>query len=41
MTATAQTLARLVDTRLKHGTASVAQGLADDEPRDQERVLPH
>jgi transposase len=33
MTATAQTLARLVSTMLKHGTADVAQGMADDEPR--------
>jgi hypothetical protein len=41
ITATAQKLARLVYTLLKHGTAYVAQGLADDEQRDQERVLPH
>jgi hypothetical protein len=41
MTATAPQLARRVDTMLTHGTADVAPGMADDEPRDQERVLPH
>jgi transposase len=41
MTATAPTLARLVYTMVKHGTASVAQGMADDEQRYQERVLQH
>jgi hypothetical protein len=41
MTATAHHLARLVYTMLKHGTASVAQGMAAYEPRDQERVVPH
>ena len=39
MTATAHQLARLVYTMLKHGTASVAQGMAEYEQRDQERVV--
>ena len=41
MTPTAHQLARLVYTLLKHGTAHVAQGLADDELGYQERVLQH
>jgi transposase len=41
MTATAHQLARLVYTMLKHGTASVAQGMAEYEQRDQERVVQH
>jgi hypothetical protein len=41
MTATAHQLARLVSTMVKPGTASVAQGMAAYEPRDQERVVPH
>lgn len=41
ITATAHTLARLVYTLLKHGTAYVAQGMADYEQRYQERVLQH
>jgi transposase len=41
MTATAHTLARPVYTMLKHGTAYVAQGMADYEQRDQKRVLQH
>lgn len=39
ITATAPKLARLVYTRLKHGTAYVAQGMAEDEHRSQERVV--
>jgi transposase len=41
MTAPAPTLARLVDTMLTHGTAYVAQGMADYAQRYQERVLQH
>jgi hypothetical protein len=41
MTATAHPLARLVYTRLKHGTVSVAQGMAAYEHRYQERVVQH
>lgn len=41
ITATAHKLARLVYTMLKHGTAYVAQGMADYEQRYQERVLQH
>jgi hypothetical protein len=40
-TATAHKLARLVYTMVKHGTVYVAQGMADDEQRYQERVLQH
>jgi transposase len=41
ITATAHQLARLVYTMLKHGTAYVAQGMAEYEQRDQERVVQH
>jgi hypothetical protein len=41
ITATAHTLARLISTMLKHGTAYVRQRLADDEPQYQDRILQH
>jgi transposase len=40
ITATAPTLARLIYTRLKHGTAYVHQSLADDEQYDRDRLVP-
>jgi transposase len=39
ITATAPTLARLLDTLLKHGTASVRQSLAAYEHQDRDRVV--
>ena len=39
ITATAHKLARLLDTRLKHGTVYVRQGLADEEPHDRDRMV--
>ena len=39
ITATAHQLARLIDTRLQHGTADVRHSLADDEPHDRDRMV--
>jgi transposase len=39
ITATAPTLARWIDARLKHGTASVRQRMADDAPHDRDRMI--
>jgi transposase len=39
ITATAHTLARLIDTMLKHGTAYVRQSMADDEQHDRDRIV--
>jgi hypothetical protein len=39
ITATAHTLARLIYTMLKHGTASVRQHLADDEQPYRNRMV--
>jgi hypothetical protein len=41
ITATAHTLARLIDMLLKHGTASVRQSLADDAQHDRDRMVQH
>jgi transposase len=41
ITATAHTLARLIYTRLKHGTVYVRQGLADYEQHDRDRMVQH
>ena len=41
LTATAHTLARLLDSMRKHGTASVAQGREASEQQYQERVVKH
>jgi hypothetical protein len=38
ITAPAQTLARAIDTRLRHGTASVHPSLADDDPPSRART---
>jgi hypothetical protein len=39
LTATAHTLARLIDAMLRHGTAYVRQSMADDEQHDRDRVV--
>jgi len=39
LTATAQTLARVISTMLKHGTAYVRQRLADDAQQDRDRTV--
>jgi transposase len=39
ITATAQKLARLIYTMLKHGTAYVRQSLADDDQHDRDRMV--
>jgi hypothetical protein len=39
MTATAPKLARVIDTRLKPGTADGRQRLADDEQHDRDRMV--
>ena len=41
ITATAHTLARLISTMLKHGTAYVRQRLAEDEQHDRDRIVQH
>jgi transposase len=39
ITATAHQLARVLDTRLKHGTADVRQRLADDAHHTRDRMV--
>ena len=41
ITATAHTLARLIYTMLKHGTAYVRQSLADYAHHDRDRMIQH
>jgi transposase len=41
ITATAHQLARLIYTRLKHGTAYVRQSLADYAQHDRDRIVQH
>ena len=41
ITATAPTLARLIDRRLKPGTADGRQHMADDERQDHNRMVPN
>jgi transposase len=41
ITATAQKLARLIDTMLKHGTAYVRQRLADYDQHYRDRIVQH
>jgi len=38
-TATAHQLARVIDTRLKHGTLDVRQRMAADAPHDRDRMV--
>jgi transposase len=41
VTATAHTLARLIDSMRKHGTAYVAQGMAEYEQQSRDRAVKH